>query len=368
MRRIYTILGFIAVVISLNAQTPLKMTYQFTVRNTSGDLVRNTSVGVLVTILRSSPNGTIIYKETYDPVPKTNDNGLVTLNIGTGSASFGTFAVIDWSAAPYFLKTETDISGGTNYTISATSQIMSVPYTFYARSSKLTESLLKLSVSETGDTLSFGKTQIIIPGISESPVTDIDGNVYDTVKINNQIWMKENLKVTKFNDGMPIQLNPTFNGTEMWPYLFSAAYCWYNNDISNKDIYGALYNYWAVISPRLCPVGWHVPASEDYTDFAYQYRRTGSVELMETGSSHWINGTGTNTTHFTALPAGGRSSAGFGGLGTTTSFGITDGQMSGYGGMIKFFPVPTGVWGSTPSSTLTDARGAGVSVRCIKNN
>ncbi|MCE2789868.1 MAG: collagen-like protein, partial [Saprospiraceae bacterium] len=116
----------------LTAQAPQKMTYQAVVRNAAGDLVKNTSVGMRTTIHKGAENGPEVYKEIYNPNPTTNANGLVTVQVGGGIAITGSMAAIDWSAGSYFIRTETDPSGGTNYTVSGASQLLSVPYALYA--------------------------------------------------------------------------------------------------------------------------------------------------------------------------------------------------------------------------------------------
>ena len=113
------------------AQAPEKFTYQAVVRNTNNALVTNTLVGVRVSILQGSATGSGVYVETQ--MPSTNANGLITLNIGDGNAVFGTFGSIDWSAGPYFLKTEIDPAGGNNYSVTSTQQLLSVPYALYAK-------------------------------------------------------------------------------------------------------------------------------------------------------------------------------------------------------------------------------------------
>ena len=137
-------------------------------------------------------------------------------------------------------------------------------------------------------------------------VTDIDGNVYKTVKIGTQIWMAENLKVTKYRNGTAIS-NVT-NGTT-WANLTSGAYCNYDNISSNATIFGRLYNYYAVAEIRqLCPEGWHVPDNEEWLTLFY-YLGDGKIaegSLKEAGTSHWIspNVDATNSSGFTALPGG----------------------------------------------------------------
>ena len=110
--------------------TPQLMSYQAVVRNGSNQLLSNAPAGVRVSILQGSASGTAVYSETHTVT--TNAQGLANLSIGGGTAQSGTFAGINWGTGPYFLKTETDPTGGTNYSITATSQLMSVPYALYA--------------------------------------------------------------------------------------------------------------------------------------------------------------------------------------------------------------------------------------------
>jgi len=112
------------------AQVPEKMTYQAVVRDASNNLVQNQSVGMQLSILQGTVGGNAVYVETHSIT--TNDNGLVTTLIGSGSVQSGSIDGINWADGPYFLKTETDPSGGTSYTISATSQLVTVPYSFLA--------------------------------------------------------------------------------------------------------------------------------------------------------------------------------------------------------------------------------------------
>ena len=113
-------------------QSPEKMSYQAVIRDASNTLVTNQSIGMQISILQTTITGTTVYAETHTVT--TNLNGLVSLEIGTGSTS-DTFSTIDWSAGPYFIKTETDPTGGSSYTITGTSQLMSVPFAMYAKSS-----------------------------------------------------------------------------------------------------------------------------------------------------------------------------------------------------------------------------------------
>jgi hypothetical protein len=115
---------------SAEAQSPFKMSYQSVVRDGTGDLVVNHSVRTKISILKGSANGTVVYSETHTIV--TNANGLATLTIGSGTVNSGSISGINWAQGPYFIKSETDPTGGINYTIVGTSELLSVPYALYA--------------------------------------------------------------------------------------------------------------------------------------------------------------------------------------------------------------------------------------------
>ncbi|MBT6710304.1 MAG: hypothetical protein HOB22_01165 [Candidatus Marinimicrobia bacterium] len=137
-------------------------------------------------------------------------------------------------------------------------------------------------------------------------VTDIDGNEYGTVLIGNQVWMSENLKVTKYKDGTAI---PTGHSNSVWSNLSSGAYAVYDDDDVNTDTYGFLYNWYAVDDSRIiAPDGWHVPTDDEWTTLT-DYLGGTSVsggKMKETGTEHWSspNTDATNESGFTALPGG----------------------------------------------------------------
>lgn len=99
---------------------------------------------------------------------------------------------------------------------------------------------------------------------------DIEGNVYTTIKIGNQVWTAENLKTTKYNDGTPI---PHITYADEWSNLITPGYCYYNNNADNKAKYGALYNFHAVDTGKLAPKGWHVPTGEEWRELEYYLDR-----------------------------------------------------------------------------------------------
>ncbi|MGX9986013.1 hypothetical protein [Soonwooa purpurea] len=132
------VIGTFFFVQKLNAQSPELMSYQDVVRNARNALVANQNVGVRVSILITSAAGTEVYKETFSPNPTTNANGLLSFNIGSGTQVTGAFSGIDWSAGPYFVKTEIEPTGGANYSLTSTSQLLSVPYAQFAKSVQAT--------------------------------------------------------------------------------------------------------------------------------------------------------------------------------------------------------------------------------------
>ena len=131
MKKIIIIFAALLMTASVFAQAPEKMSYQAVVRDGSNNLLSSTAVGMQISILQGSASGTAVYVETQTPT--SNANGLVSFEIGSGSVVSGTFATIDWTNGPFFIKTETDPTGGTNYTITGTSQLLSVPYAIYSK-------------------------------------------------------------------------------------------------------------------------------------------------------------------------------------------------------------------------------------------
>lgn len=111
-------------------------------------------------------------------------------------------------------------------------------------------------------TSSCKKKEDSIP-LEMGTVTDVEGNVYKTVKIGNQWWMAENLKTTRYSDGTKI---PHVPDSLMWINLTTPAYCCYHNDaITYKNTYGALYNWFTINTGKLAPKGWHIPTDVEWT-------------------------------------------------------------------------------------------------------
>jgi len=140
MKQIYTILVLVLITARVFAQTPEKMSYQAVVRNSSDQLITNQAVGMQISILQGGVTGTAVYVETQTPI--TNANGLVSIEIGNGTVVNGDFTTIDWANNTYFIKTEIDLTGGINYTITGTSQLLSVAYALHAKTAESIEGVI----------------------------------------------------------------------------------------------------------------------------------------------------------------------------------------------------------------------------------
>ncbi|SHH04523.1 hypothetical protein [Flavobacterium defluvii] len=128
------LLLFVTFTFKVFAQAPEKMSYQAIIRNQNNDLAANSRISLRVIVHQGTATGTTVYQETHSPT--TNNNGLVSLEIGTGTASTGTFSAIAWDKGPYFIETQVDANGGTNYNIMGTTQLLSVPYALHAKTAE----------------------------------------------------------------------------------------------------------------------------------------------------------------------------------------------------------------------------------------
>ena len=170
LKKLFFSLTFLILAFMTVAQAPQKLSYQAVIRNSQGKLVQNALVGMRFSILQGSPTGLAVYIETQSD--STNVNGLVSVEIGNGITS-QSFDSIDWAMGPYFLKSETDPAGGTSYSITGVSQLLSVPYALYAGKSNVDGSETKI----------FGGTDISLLG---------KGTIYDPYIIGNGIYPKNN--------------------------------------------------------------------------------------------------------------------------------------------------------------------------------
>ncbi len=320
---------FLFCAFTMMAQSPERFTYQAVVRGASGSLVADAHVSARVTIVQGAApgTGTAVYSESH--VVHTNENGLMTLTIGGGYVLHGDFSLIEWPNGPFFLEVAVDPNGGNNYSIVSSQQLLSVPYALYAQSAgngfsgsyndltdlpeipvvpanvsaftndagyvtwaemqQLLDSLNNIGyatlaeVQQLFDSLDHridsvenhihelhDTTPVVsCPGMT-SPLTDYDGNVYSTVQIGNQCWMKENLRTSHYADGTAISQGVTTSTTI--PYRYKP-----DNNSMNVETHGYLYNWKAVMrtgvssnaNPSgvqgICPTGWHVPSNAEWT-------------------------------------------------------------------------------------------------------
>lgn len=204
---------------------------------------------------------------------------------------------------------------------------------------------------------------LLVISINGQTVQDIDGNVYKTVKIGEQIWMAENLKVTKYNDGTNIILGEE---NKTWGTLSIGGYCWYNNDLTNyKDFCGALYNWYAVNSGKLCPEGWHVPNDEEWAtliSFLGGEKKAGD-KMKEAGTMHWSSpNKGTNESGFSAISVGARDYDGFGALGYSGYWWSTTENENPATANIVYL-----TFGKSNVYQTKSSKNFGYNVRCIKD-
>jgi uncharacterized protein (TIGR02145 family) len=215
-----------------------------------------------------------------------------------------------WSEriTPTITDSRTDEGGGAgNYTSNMTN--LNAVTTYYVRAYATN----KIGTGY-GNEISF---QTAPPKINFSEwitygnITDQDSNIYRTVKIGEQTWMAENLRATHYGDGSPI---PNVANLNAWIKPNAGVYCFYSNDILNKNIYGALYNWFTVVDPRrICPTGWHVPSDAEWTILENYLggSNVAGMKIKEVGLRHWVspNLGASNLSGFTALPAGSRYSS-----------------------------------------------------------
>ena len=237
---------------------------------------------------------------------------------------------------------------------------------------------ISTSCTKTEDLPGLGTEDL--PGLGSAggtvTVTDIDGNLYNTVKIGTQVWMVENLKTTKYKDGTAI---PNVTDDTAWAALTTPAYCWYNNDDStHKATYGALYNWYTVNTGKLAPAGWHVATDAEWTTllnyvFTANLGTSGSVGKALAATVNWSASTfagaigndlyKNNRTGFSALPGAGRYgiNGGFYDLGRSGSWWTATkfGTYSAWGRDMYYY--------DSDVSRYISAQTNGYSVRCLRD-
>ena len=256
------------------AQSPEKISYQAVIRNSSDELLANTQIGMQINILQGTADGTSVYAETQSPT--TNTNGLISIEIGSGNLISGNISSIDWANGPYFIKSEVDPAGGTNYSISGSSQILSVPYAIHAN----TADSITGAINESDPAFSaWDKSyndMTNTPNIFDSINTVLD----TTTKFINMpvdlatgdLLVYDGTQLSRFPKGMENQVLTIKNGFPTWMYkseIIDSVYTVYLNALDEDYInFGQFQNFtnnsdWCVIEKVKMPSGtgavggWH---------------------------------------------------------------------------------------------------------------
>jgi uncharacterized protein (TIGR02145 family) len=389
---ILTILAF-----GFTQAQPQKVNYQAVALTAGGQTVKNQAIKLRLSIVDSSATGTVLYTETHQPT--TDGAGQFSVFLGGGTATLGTFSNIAWSnGKDKFLKAEADVTGGTNYVLMGTSQIVSVPYALAAGS--LVDSSKVTAQDGTQWSLIVGPNgpswqQISGPGglnmnypCPGMPTVSYGGQTYNTVQIGTQCWFKENLNVGT--------MVPSIIGDQTNNGLFE-KYC-YADDLNNCNIYGGIYQWAELVNYKngaslysdltiplngnvqgICPIGWHIPSDAEWcilsqfldpiVNCSLIYSWSGNNGGLKSSSNLWLqpNQGATNSSGFSAEPGGYR-----GHTGVFTP--ITFNRMGVFSGFWTCTELPTTTaimryfeyWG--PSINRNNyPKWFGLSARCIKD-
>lgn len=273
------IIGLLINIQFTHAQSQENFSYQAVIRDANNEVVTNQAVGLKITIIQGSPtSGREIYTETYNPNPTTNDNGLLTVEIGNGESLAGAdFTEIDWSEGPYFLKTETDPTGGSDYSITGTSQLLSVPYALHAKTAEeisggITETDPSVTKYEVGD-FAQGGVVFWVDETGQHGLVAAKENQNDGNRIK---WYNENSIATEAH-------SEGIYAGEMNTMLIIA------NQGSPSDEYaaGVCANY-AVTENGVTYSDWYLPSKEEL-DLMYQNKAVINSVSESNGGSDFVD-------------------------------------------------------------------------------
>lgn len=218
MKYVFTLLSVVFFTAYVFAQAPNKMSYQAVIRNSNNSLVANQTVGIRISILKTSPSGTAVYVETQ--TPSTNANGLASFEIGGGKIVSGNFSEINWAVGPYFVKTEIDPSGGTSYSILGTSQLLSVPYALHSKT-------VEIDKVQDGDTTYWkarGKNIIYNNGFvginTANPISVLEVKSEDSPDARGLILSRD---ASELNFAVPLFFYLNNKSNKMYPYALIAG-------------------------------------------------------------------------------------------------------------------------------------------------
>jgi uncharacterized protein (TIGR02145 family) len=355
MKKLKLLFVFSILAFTLTAQVPQSFKYQAVARNNDGAVVANSPIGLKISILQGNTSGSPVYCETFTAV--SNSSGVFSVNIGEGDVVSGDFGTIEWGEGACFLKVEMDISGGNSYVEMGTSQLLSVPYSLYSAS---------IYVYYSNDTLWIGDKYVILSGGGGPPsgtVTDYDGNVYQTVEIGNQIWMKENLRSLHYADGTPVDsvwvYDDNENNAQIWGRLYSWNAAMHGASSSNGNPSGV---------QGICPDGWHLPSKAEFEELigAAGGAFSGGSALKSDNNNYWQTpNSNNNQTGFSAYGAGYRTDPlyYYTNLKETTSFWSSTEDNGNVAQKMNL------KWNlnSVNVNSLVGTKNTGYSVRCVKD-
>lgn len=360
-------------------QAPQAFKYQAVARGNTGNVLADQNISVKLTILNGSYAGYAVYVESQQVV--TNQYGLFSIEVGNGSAEYGFFSNINWKEGTYYLQTEIDINGGTDYQLMGTTQILSIPYSFYseiAGSVYLTDengNNYTLGV----DTLGNITTNLVLVNTwmdcGDTLIDNRDGQKYPTVLIGSQCWMAKNLN-------MGIRIEGAGDQTDN---LIIEKYC-YNDLESNCTLNGGLYQWNEIMqyettagAQGICPSEWHVPSDEEWkqlegeVDSLFSYPdpewdntlfRGYNVGLNLKSLTGWAeDGNGTDLYGYAALAGGHRfSDTNFFGIGYYATFWTSSQTYSGEEAFFRRL-----FWTENKVNRTNAGKDFAYSIRCLKD-
>jgi len=383
----------------LNAQAPALIPYQAVARDAAGQALNNATINARFTIHDGAATGAVVWQELQTVT--TTALGLFTAQLGSSVP----LTVVNWANGNKFMQVEIDLGQG--FVDMGTQQLLSVPYALFSSNAQHAEYSGNgfSHVSLTGDTLYFQNGEfVIIPGISAAnetdggtttgttlhtcgapnvhnpdltygSMTDQEGNVYKTIVIGTQEWMAENLNTSIYRNGDEISsLYTDYEFADAWVATASGAWAIPSPSSSYQYCpYGKLYNWYTCVDAReLCPTGWHVPTDSDwtilmsfldpnYTGFTSSSSVAGGL-MKSVGTSWWdADNTGaTNSSGFSAIPAGGVVGGVYFGPGQMSWWWSSDGSSSG---ALSFYLE----YNNSVARRFGNDSDLGLSVRCLRD-